>query len=137
MFGMCGDNCSYCARFIATESGRKTELEKIKELWVRLGLREPDFPIKDMACYGCKPGKKCAYAELRACVSGKGYENCGSCEQYPCNLINSVFDETETLKSHASKVCTQEEMDMLHRAFFSKKEYFDRMHRERSKKVNT
>jgi Protein of unknown function (DUF3795) len=137
MFGMCGDNCSYCPRLIATKSGRTIELEKVSDLWVRLGLREPDFPVKDMACHGCKPGKKCAYTELRACVSRQGYENCGPCEQYPCNLINSVFQKTEILKSHAGKVCNQKEMNRLHKAFFSKKEYFDRMHREHRKKIKT
>jgi hypothetical protein len=137
MFGICGDKCSCCPRFIATKSGRKAELEKTKELWVRLGLREPDFPVKDMACHGCNPNKKCAYEELRTCVSSKGYESCGPCEQYPCILINSVFDKTETLKSHAGKICTQEEMNILHKAFFSKKEYFDRMHREHIEKIST
>ena len=66
MFGLCGDNCSCCPRFVATKGGKKAELEKAKELWVRLGLREPDFPVKDMACDGCNPSKKCAYEELRA-----------------------------------------------------------------------
>ena len=134
IIGICGDNCSGCPRFIATKSGRRDELEKVKELWVRLGLRDPDFPVEDMACHGCKSGNKCAYAELRACVSGKGIENCGSCKQYPCNLINSTFDKSDILKSYASKVCTQDEMDILHIAFFSKKEYLDRTRRELKKK---
>lgn len=135
--GICGDNCSYCPRFMATKSGRREELEKVKELLVRLGLRDPDFPVKDMACCGCKPENKCAYAELRVSVSGKGHKNCGPCEQYPCDLINSVFDKSDILKSHASKVCTQDEMDTLHKTFFSKKEYLDKMHREYRKKTST
>ena len=133
MIGICGDNCTYCPRFIATQNDRKIELEKVKELWVRLGLRNPDFPVKDMACHGCLPKNKCAYTKLRACVSAKALENCGSCDEYPCILINSAFDKSEKFKSYANKVCTQEEMDMLHKAFFSKKEYFDHMHR---KKIN-
>ena len=136
MFGMCGDNCSYCPRLIATKSGRSGELEKVKELWVRLGLRDPDFPVEDMACHGCRPEKNCAYSELRTCVKAKGYKNCGPCEQYPCKLINSVYDKTEALRSHASKVCSQEEMKILRKAFFSKKEYLDKTNREKNKKVS-
>lgn len=135
MIGICGDNCACCPRYIATQNGKKTELEKVKELWVRLGLRDHDFPVKDMTCHGCLPENKCAYAELRTCVSVKALKNCGSCDEYPCKLINSAFDKSEKLKSHAKKVCTQEEMDMLHKAFFSKKQYFDRIHQKHRKKV--
>ena len=135
IIGICGDNCEYCPRYIATQNGRIEDLENVKELWVRLGLRAPDFPVKDMTCHGCKPENKCAYTELRACVSAKGHENCGLCDDYPCTLINSSFDKSEKLKSLANKVCTQEEMDILHKAFFLKKKYFDGIRQKHRKKV--
>ena len=135
MIGVCGDNCAYCPRYIATQNGGKTEFEKVGELWVRLGLRDPDLPVEDMACHGCLPENKCAYAELRECVSAKAHENCGSCDEYPCRLIKSAFVKSEKLKSHAGKVCTREEMDMLHKTFFSKKEYFDHVHQKHRKNV--
>jgi len=130
MIGICGDNCAYCPRYIATQNGGNIELEKVKELWVRLGLRDLDFPVQDMVCHGCKPENKCAYVELCTCVITKGLENCGFCNEYPCKLVNSAFDKSEKLKSQASKVCTHKEMDVLHKAFFSKKEYFDRIHQK-------
>jgi hypothetical protein len=130
MIGICGDNCDYCPRYIATKNSRLIDLEKVKELWVRLGLRDHDFSVEDMACRGCLPENKCAYVGFRICVSAKGQENCGLCGEYPCKLINGVFEKSEKLKSHANKVCTQEEMDVLHKAFFSKKEYFDRIHQK-------
>ena len=130
MIGICGDNCAYCPRYTATLKGRTVELEKVKELWVRLGLRDLDFSVQDMSCHGCKPENKCAYVEIYKCVVTKRLENCGLCNEYPCKLINSAFDKSEKLKSHASMVCTHEEMDVLHKAFFSKKEYFDRIHQK-------
>jgi hypothetical protein len=133
--GICGDKCIHCPRYIATQNGGTRELEKVKELWVRLGLRDPGFPSQDMACDGCKAENKCAYKELRACVCAKGIENCGSCDSYPCELINRAFQKSDALKSYASEVCTQEEMDMLEKAFFSKKEYFDRLHQEHQGKA--
>jgi len=135
MYGICGDNCAYCPRYIATQNGRKIELGKVKELWVRLGLRDHDVAIEEMVCNGCIPEKNCAYSDLRTCVSAKAHENCGFCDEYPCKLLNKVFDKSEKLKSLAAKVCTQEEMDMLNKAFFSKKEYFDRIHQKHRKKV--
>jgi hypothetical protein len=128
--GICGDNCNYCARYIATQKGGIQELEKVKELWVRLGLRAPDFPVQDLACYGCRPENKCAYPELCSCVKAKGIENCGMCSEYPCKIINSMFDRSDTFKSHADKVCSPVELDMLQKAFFAKKVYFDRIHQK-------
>jgi len=135
MIGICGDNCEYCPRYRATQNGSKVELEKARELWERLGLRDHDFPVEDIACRGCFPENKCAYTELRVCVSAKGHENCGLCDEYPCKLIIGAFNKSEKLKSHAAKVCTREEMDILNKAFFSKKEYFDRIHRKHRKKI--
>jgi hypothetical protein len=130
MIGICGDNCEYCPRYRATQNGTVSDLEKVKELWVRLGLRDHDFPVIDMACHGCKSENKCAYLELCTCVNTKGLKNCGLCDDYPCKLINKAFDKSERLKILTSKVCSQEEMDVFHKAFFSKKEYFDRIHQK-------
>lgn len=125
MIGICGDNCTYCPRHIATQSGSVQELNKVKELWVRLGLREPDLSAQTMVCHGCLPENQCAYTELRSCVATKSFKNCGVCDEYPCNLINKAFDKSGKLKSYANEVCSQDELDLLHKAFFSKKEYFD------------
>jgi len=125
ILGICGDNCFFCHRYIATKSGRIEDLERVKELWVRLGLREPDFPVQEMKCHGCKPENKCAYLDLCACVREKEVENCGFCNTYPCELINRAFEQSERLRSIANRVCTQEEIEMLDKAFFSKKDYFD------------
>lgn len=130
MIGLCGDNCEYCPRYMSTQNSRIEDLEKVKELWIRLELRAPDFPVEDMACHGCKPENKCAYPELRSCVSSKVIDNCHLCNEFPCNIIHSVFDKTEKLKERVKNVCTQEEKDILNKAFFSKKEYFDRIHQK-------
>lgn len=134
MMGMCGDNCAYCPRYIATKSGSQSELQKVKELWVRLGLRDEGFPVEDMACHGCLPENKCAYEELRACLEEKGHPNCGWCHEYLCQMIKSVFAKSEKLKHHAARACDQEEIEALGKAFFSKKQYLDRIHRVNQRK---
>jgi hypothetical protein len=126
--GVCGDNCSCCPRYIATQEGSIEELRKVKELWVRLGFRDPDFPDQDMTCFGCRPENKCAYYEVRSCAYGKGIDNCGLCQDYPCELINAVFEKSENVKFHASRVCASEEMDVLTGAFFSKRKNLDEIH---------
>jgi len=131
--GICGDNCAFCPRYIATQNGSAQELEKVKELWVRLGLIRPDFPLHAMACNGCVTENKCAYTELRTCVSSKGIENCGLCEKYPCKIVKNVFAKSEKLRSRVNQVCTKAEIELLHKAFFSKREYFDNIHRNIAK----
>ena len=125
MIGICGDNCSFCPRYIATQSGSMEELEKVKELWVRLGLREADFPAEGLKCKGCKPENNCAYKELRSCANDRKVKNCGFCNEYPCKIVKNAFEKTEKLRLHAEMVCTRDELDILDKTFFSKKEYFN------------
>ncbi len=128
--GVCGDNCLYCPRYIATQNRNATELEKVKELWVRLGLRDPTFPARGLSCFGCKPNKECAYSELRTCAREKGINNCGLCDAYPCDLMNAVFEKSERLRSHAAGICTPGEMEVLDKAFFSKRRNLDQIRDE-------
>jgi hypothetical protein len=129
--GICGDNCLYCPRYIATQSGSVRELEKVKELWVRLGLRDAATPAQSLVCYGCSPTNRCAYPELRACANEKGLENCGVCEGYPCPFIQAVYEKTEKLHSSLISACTATERECLEKAFFSKRQNLEKSHRER------
>jgi hypothetical protein len=130
MIGACGDNCSLCPRYLATQNGSAEELEKVKELWVKLGLRDPAFPAQGLVCYGCIPENECAYWELRACAREKDVDNCGLCPGYPCGLIQSAFDKSERLHSHAIRVCMPKELAVLKEAFFSKRQNLDRIQLE-------
>jgi hypothetical protein len=127
MIGVCGDNCSLCPWYLATQDGSAGELEKVKELWVKLGLRDPAFPAQDLSCYGCNRENACAYSDLRACAHEKGVDNCGLCPGYPCGLIQSAFDKSEKLHSHAIRVCMPKELAVLKEAFFSKRQNLDRI----------
>ena len=125
--GVCGDNCSYCPRYIATLSDNLEEFEKVKELWVRLGWREKSFPAEKLACQGCTPEVKCAYPKLRDCAYEKELSNCGLCDNYPCELVNAAYERTKSLTSNALRVCTTEEMDILNKAFLHKKQTLDKI----------
>ena len=120
--GICGDNCQFCPRYVATQNGSPKELEKVKELWVKLGLRDPAFPAQDMACSGCKPENKCAYPELRACANERAIHNCGLSDGYPCGLINSALERSEELRFRATTVCTDGNGGTQKSIFFQKTE---------------
>ncbi len=129
--GVCGDDCSYCPRYIATLSGNIEELEKVKELWVRLGWREESFPARELVCKGCSPEVKCAYPELRNCTYEKKIPNCGLCDEYPCTLVNAAFERTKRLTSNARSVCNLKEMAILNKAFLHKKRTLDKIYSDK------
>jgi hypothetical protein len=131
--GVCGDNCSYCPRYIATLSGNIEELEKVKELWVRLSWRDESFPADKLVCYGCSPEVKCAYPELRNCAYEKKIPNCGLCDNYPCDLVNAAYERTKRLTANARSVCNRVEMDILNKAFLHKKRTLDKISNQRKK----
>jgi hypothetical protein len=134
LLGICGDNCRFCPRYLATLSGDEEELEKVKALWVKIGLRDPSFPAKGLACYGCEPENDCAYRQLRACAGTKGVANCGLCHDYPCILMRTAFDRSEELHSRMNGICTRKEAEMLEKAFFSKRQNLDQIHRDTQKR---
>jgi hypothetical protein len=131
--GACGDNCSYCPRYIATLSKELEELEKVKELWVRLGWRDKSFPASELICHGCSPEVKCAYPELRSCAYEKKIPNCGICDNYPCELVNAAWERTNRLTSNARSVCNLEEMEILNKAFLHKKQTLDKINNQSKK----
>ena len=67
LIGICGDNCQYCLSFIAIKNISMNMLEKVKDLWVRLGLRDNDFPDHNMACQAICLKKMCIAETLHLC----------------------------------------------------------------------
>ena len=128
LFGACGDDCSLCPRYKATLNNDRSELERVRELWVLFGWRKPDASLEELKCTGCRTSKKCAYQELRSCAFNKGHDNCGLCRDYPCKLVNAAFEKTEHVFRSLKGLCTEEEMDSLTKAFRYKKSNLDRIH---------
>jgi hypothetical protein len=126
--GACGDNCSFCLRYKATISNNVHELTRVKELWVSLGWRDPDVDIQELKCSGCRKENKCAYRQLRDCVFEKNMENCGRCSKYPCELTSEAFAKTEKAFSQLEITCSNEEKDMLIKAFGCKRKNLDGIH---------
>jgi hypothetical protein len=128
--GACGDDCSICPRYIATIGNDTNELERVKNLWVSLGLRGPNIDAEDLKCFGCRSENTCAYQDVRDCAFGKKLENCGMCPKYPCKKVNAAFAKTEKAFRSFKGIGAQEEMDSITRAFRYKKMILDGIHRE-------
>jgi hypothetical protein len=117
----CGNDCSVCPRYLATQSGNPEELEMVAELWFRLGWRDKLVSVKDIACKGCKPTSACKY-HIAECVFEKGISNCSLCEKFPCEKINQAIDNSAKFELIVQEFCTISELSNLQKAFFHKKE---------------
>jgi hypothetical protein len=124
--GACGDDCDVCPRYNATKSGNIEELKKVKELWVRTGLRDDSIPAQELSCLGCKPHKYCGSRKLLDCVVTHHIENCGYCNSYPCEIVLESFNNSATWKLKIKDKCTEEEYEMLNKAFCMKKANLDK-----------
>ncbi len=80
---LCGDDCCKCPRYLARTNG---ELEKVAELWFRIGWRDRIVPIEEIRCSGCSSHKQCTY-RLVDCVKENHVEKCSQCPRFPCRKI--------------------------------------------------
>jgi hypothetical protein len=119
--GICGDVCSECPRYIATQNNDTIELGKIVELWYRLGFRNIIVSAEELKCTGCSSDNACAY-QINNCNHLSGKHNCGECDLFPCEKINAAFQKTEELKDICREKCTDLEYLKLGKAFLNKKQ---------------
>ncbi len=116
----CGNDCSACPRYI-THPYEKTdeELRHTAELWLKIGYRDHIVTNEEIACGGCKPENWCRYKVVKCCED-YGIRSCGECKEYPCDNMKECFEVTRSFEPKCREVCTEEEYDMLKRAFFEK-----------------
>jgi hypothetical protein len=117
----CGNNCTACPRYLATQSGNPEELEMVAELWYRCGWREKVVVNKEIACKGCKSTSVCKY-HIIECVAEKKVTNCAVCLEYPCEKINLAFETSDKFERTIEEVCSASEVLNLRKAFFNKRE---------------
>jgi hypothetical protein len=128
--GVCGDDCSVCLRYIATKNANENDLNRVKEIWVSLGWREPGIDAHELKCFGCCKENRCAYQEIRDCAFGKNFSNCGLCTEYPCALSIAAFEKTEKAFLHINNINDDEEKQLLINAFRHKKLNLDTIHND-------
>ena len=134
LLGICGDDCSLCSRYTATQSNDKEQLQKIAFLWYKIGFRDKLVSEEEITCHGCQSAKECAFEELKNCANNKKINNCGECSTYPCRAIQKVFEQVKTVAETCRIKCSDAEFQQLQNAFFLKKENLDRIHKKHHSK---
>jgi hypothetical protein len=126
----CGNDCNLCPRYIVTQGNSTEKLKEVATLWKKAGWRESIVPPEEMACNGCRTVKWCRYDDIRKCAKEKRIDNCGLCRDYPCKKIEKVFKQTASYAKLCKKNCSKQEFELLHKAFFSKKQKLDKVRKQ-------
>ena len=121
----CGNDCTACPRYTASPYEKSSEqLHETALLWMKIGYRDHVVANEEIACLGCKPENWCRYHVIKCCAE-KGIKTCEECDDYPCSNMQDCFKVTMSFAPKCREVCTSDEYEHLHRAFFEKKENLD------------
>ncbi|MDO4459147.1 MAG: DUF3795 domain-containing protein [Clostridia bacterium] len=126
----CGNDCSVCPRYLPKTD---EELRKTAELWYKIGYRDHVVTNEEISCTGCKPENWCRYNVI-ACCTARNIKSCAQCENYPCDNLLECFEVTSSFIPKCREVCTDEEFEILHKAFFEKRKNLDEA-KERGEKL--
>jgi Protein of unknown function (DUF3795) len=112
MLSACGFRCDLCPALERNVSCREDQ-EATSSGWKK--YYDIDLPPDQIVCGGCRvapapgrelPARKC---ETRDCVTERGLDNCGQCEEYPCERKESLMRDVErTIERHAKSVSPAE-----------------------------
>jgi hypothetical protein len=127
VISICGDVCSECPRYLATLANDHDELQRVAELWFRLGFRDKVVSLEEIKCKGCHTQKQCGYG-LTGCKNLTGLANCGECLLFPCEKFDLVFEKTEKGDELCKTRLNALEYAQFKRAFFLKKEILSAIH---------
>jgi hypothetical protein len=94
MIAFCGLDCSECPTFLATRENNDEKRKQVAEQWSK--QYKADFKPEDINCDGClsQTGRlfsHCSVCNIRSCGHEKKRENCASCNEYPCQKLESFF----------------------------------------------
>ena len=118
---LCGDDCLRCPRYLANTND---ELEKVAELWLRVGWIDSITSIEKMKCLGCSSHKQCTY-HLVECIKKNNVQKCNQCSKFPCYKVHDMLQRSNEYEKKCREVCTDEEYGMLKAAFFNKDKIYE------------
>lgn len=91
-FAYCGYDCAKCPVYKETKNNNLEQLKKI------LFNNDSSASLETLGCYGCKTDKSvnfmCVNCQIRQCAKNKNVENCGLCDQFPCEKLIYISKET-------------------------------------------
>ncbi|MFW9988025.1 MAG: DUF3795 domain-containing protein [Candidatus Odinarchaeota archaeon] len=117
----CGDDCSYCPRYHLNLKNNKKYLTEIAALFMNIGWRDCIEPLETIRCMGWDFFDGICEYNIRECCLEKKIDNCGICEDYPCNKIERAFEITKENIEKFRSILSKEQYHTFDKAFFKRK----------------
>ncbi len=130
----CGDVCTECPRYVATIENDYNALKSFAELWFKLGFRPKVVDPEKIKCLGCSKDMACSNG-INNCERLKSIMNCGECDSFPCEKINTVFEKTDIVNKTCKDKCTVSEYNVLCKAFFMKRQILTEINEKKRNKI--
>jgi hypothetical protein len=91
----CGLVCTDCPAYQATQNGDDKGLRDVAEQWSK-HAKETIKP-EDCICDGCIASElrhipHWSECQIRICAAGKKVENCGWCDRFPCEQLETFLE---------------------------------------------
>jgi len=121
----CGYKCNLC--LIYQDNLKKDEQNRQK---FRDGLEKyygDELTFEECHCDGCmapnseNPVRIDTECKIRPCVIAKGIENCGYCEQYPCEILEPKMIDYRKVKERYGGPLPKEDYEAFVMPYESKK----------------
>lgn len=112
LISACGFRCDLCPAFVENLTGQSDQ-RNVAAGWKK--FYDIDMVPERIVCNGCReviaegrelPAREC---QTRTCVVKKGLENCGHCEDYPCERLDSVMSNVERTREKFEGSISEEE----------------------------
>jgi hypothetical protein len=128
--GCCGDDCNYCPRYLAAQSGSEARLKEVAAIWRIVGWRNTEEPPEKITCRGCATVKTCDLG-IEDCAMEKGIDSCGKCPGYPCEKLLKIFENNKKEAEIFRLRLSAADLDLFEKAFFTKKNRLDKINRNK------
>lgn len=97
----CGLDCPSCECYVATKENDLAKKEDIAIRWSK--NYDANLSAADINCEGCmSDGARfswCGKCPIRACVTGKGYQSCAECADFPCATNEFLYNAVPAAKA--------------------------------------
>ena len=107
MIAFCGITCTQCPAYLATQEDSDGQRTAVARLWTE--QFQSEVKPGDINCDGCqaKGGRLFTFCQLcgiRKCGRDRELENCGCCDDYPCQKVSFVLDAVPGARDTLEKI---------------------------------
>jgi hypothetical protein len=108
LLAYCGLDCSQCPAYIATQADDIPKLTSLAQEWFD---GSTDHTL--ILCDGCRVNGGgadhrimlwCGECPTRACAIDHGLENCAFCDDYGCQKLGMVFEQSQDAKNNLERI---------------------------------